>query len=80
MKKGAIHPKGLMRRPMYSQVVKAGNTIYISGQVGRDENGKVVGVGDFRTQIEKTFENLQIALKAAGARLSDVVSTTTYLD
>ena len=79
MEKKAIHPKGLMRRTMYSQVVRAGNTLYISGQVARDENGNVVGAGDFRTQIEKVFENLQIALKAAGASLSDVLSTTTYL-
>jgi len=79
MKKEAIHPEGLMRRPMYSQVVRVGNTLYISGQVARDENGNAVGAGDFRTQIEKVFENLQIALNSAGASLSDVVSTTTYL-
>jgi len=79
MKKEAIHPKGIMRRSMYSQVVKADNTIYIAGQVARDVNGNVVGIGDFRIQAEKVFENLQIALKAARASLSDVVSTTTYL-
>jgi len=79
MKKEAIHPEGLTRRSTYSHVVKVGNTLYISGQVARDEKGNVVGAGDFRTQIEKVFENLQTALKAAGATLSDVVSTTTYL-
>ena len=79
MKKEAIHPEGLTRRLTYSHVVKVGNTLYISGQVARDEKGNAVGAGDFRTQIEKVFENLQIALKAAGAALSDVVSTTTYL-
>ena len=79
MKREAIHPKGLLRRPMYSQVVRADNTLHIAGQVSRDENGNVVGAGDFRTQIEKVFENLQIALKSAGASLGDVVSTTTYL-
>ena len=79
MKKEAIHPEGLTRRLTYSHVVKVGNTLYISGQVARDEKGNAVGAGDFRAQIEKVFENLQIALKAAGAALSDVVSTTTYL-
>ena len=79
MKKEAIHPEGLTRRSTYSHVVKVGNTLYISGQVARDEKGNAVGAGDFRAQIEKVFENLQIALKAAGAALSDVVSTTTYL-
>ena len=79
MKKEAIHPEGLFKRPYYSEVVKVGNTIHIAGQVPRDQNGKAVGAGDFRAQAEKVFENLQLALKAAGATLSDVVSTTTYL-
>jgi enamine deaminase RidA (YjgF/YER057c/UK114 family) len=79
MKKETIHPKGLVKRPFYSHVVKVGNTIYVAGQVSRDENGKIVGVGDFRAQAEKVFENLQLALKAAGATLEDVVATTSYL-
>ena len=78
MKKEAIHPEGLIKRPFYSHVVRADNTIYIAGQVARDDKGNVVGVGDFRAQAEKVFENLQLALKAVGATLSDVVSTTCY--
>ena len=79
MKGEAIHPAGLFRRPFYSDVVKAGNTVYIAGQLSRDEKGNVVGAGDFRVQAEKVFENLQLALKAVGANLSKVVSTTAYV-
>jgi len=74
-----IHPKGVFKRRAYSHVVKAGNTVYIAGQVARDESGNVVGIGDFRAQAEKVFENLELCLKAAGATLSDVVGTTCYL-
>jgi enamine deaminase RidA (YjgF/YER057c/UK114 family) len=79
MRKEAIHPKGLIKRPFYSDVVKVGNTIYIAGQVARDENGNVVGIGHFPTQVEKIFENLKLCLEAVGATFDDVVSTTCYL-
>jgi len=79
VKKKTIHPDGLVRRPTYSHVVKAGNTIYIAGQVSRDPNGNIVGLGNFRVQAERVIENLQLALKAAGATLDDVVKTTIYL-
>ena len=79
MKREDIHPAGLFRRPFYSDVVKAGNTVYIAGQISRDRNGNVVGTGDFRVQAEKVFENLQLALKAVGANLNSLVSTTAYV-
>lgn len=79
MKREAVHPEGLLKRPFYCDVVKAGNTIYIAGQLARDENGNVVGAGDFRAQAEKVFANLQLALKAVGATLSDVVSATAFV-
>ena len=79
MKKEVIHPEGLIRRPFYSHVVKVGNAVHVAGQIARDKEGNLIAPGDFRAQGEKVFENLQIALKAAGAALSNVVSTTTYL-
>ena len=79
MKREAIHPAGLVKRPFYCDVVKAGNTIYIAGQLSRDEHGIVIGAGNFRTQAEKVFENLQLALKSVQASLSDVVGVTVYL-
>ena len=74
-----IQPDGLSRPPTYSQVVKAGNTIYIAGQVAQDEQGQVVGAGDFVAQANQVFENLGKALAAAGAGFGDLVKTTVYV-
>ncbi len=79
MKREAIHPAGLVKRPVYCDVVKAGNTVYIAGQLSRDEHGNIVGAGDFQTQAEKVFENLQLALKSVKGSLRDIVSTTAYV-
>ena len=74
-----IQPDGLASPPTYSHVVKAGNTIYIAGQVAQDEQGQVVGAGDFVAQAEQVFQNLERALAAAGASFGDLVKTTVYV-
>ncbi len=74
-----IQPEGLSRPPTYSQVVKAGNTIYIAGQVAQDERGQLVGPGDFVAQANQVFENLGKALAAAGAGFGDLVKTTIFV-
>jgi enamine deaminase RidA (YjgF/YER057c/UK114 family) len=74
-----IQPDGLSRPPTYSQVVKAGNTIYIAGQVAQDEGGQLVGPGDFVAQANQVFENLAKALASAGAGFGDLVKTTIYV-
>jgi enamine deaminase RidA (YjgF/YER057c/UK114 family) len=56
-----------------------GKTIRISGQAGIDERGQVVGRGDLKRQTEQTFENLRLALAAAGATFRDVVNTRLYV-
>jgi enamine deaminase RidA (YjgF/YER057c/UK114 family) len=56
-----------------------GKTVYISGQVSVDERGEVVGKGDLRAQVEKTFANIQACLKAAGATFRDVVKSNLYV-
>jgi 2-iminobutanoate/2-iminopropanoate deaminase len=77
MPKDFISPKGIHEALGYSHVVKVGNTLYLSGKVGRDEQGKVV-VG-FEAQAQKAFENIQVALEAAGASLKDIVKLTIYV-
>ena len=54
-------------------------TIYISGQIALDKEGKVVGEGDMKAQAEQVFKNLQAALSAAGATFKDVVKMNTYV-
>lgn len=63
----------------YSDAVRAGNTIYVSGQASLDARGKLVGPGDVVAQARQTLENMKAVLKAAGATLDDVVKVTVYL-
>lgn len=76
-----LNPKGLSTPTGYSHVVTArgGKTIYIAGQIAFDATGQVVGKGDLAAQARQVFENLAIALKAAGASFSDVVKTNYYM-
>ena len=78
MKREAISPKGVHEVVGLSHAFKAGNTIYLSGKVGRDEQGKVVE-GGFEAQALKTFENMKVVLEAAGASFKDVVKLTVYV-
>ena len=66
--------------PGYSQAVevKRGRIIYVAGQVALDHSGKVVGEGDMRAQAQQTFENLQAALEASGAKFENVVKLNYY--
>lgn len=63
----------------YSHVVKVGNTVYIAGQVARDRDGKTVGVGDPKAQVEQVFKNLEAALAAAGGNLSHIIKTNVFM-
>lgn len=56
-----------------------GQTIYLAGQVALDAAGNLVGMGDFRAQVEQVFANLRAALAAAGADFSHVVKLNIYL-
>ncbi len=60
----------------YCPGIKVGNTLYISGQVGRDENLQVVE--DTEAQFVQAFENVNQVLLAAGASFDDVVEMITY--
>ena len=53
--------------------------IYVSGRTSRNSAGELVGEGDMRAQIRTVCENIKTSLEAAGALMSDVVRTTTYV-
>lgn len=82
-----IQPEGMNVRmqqgkPAYSHVVTVtgpAKTVYIAGQLARDAAGNIVGPGDMRAQLEQTFKNLDLCLKAAGATWADVVKTNTFV-
>jgi reactive intermediate/imine deaminase len=76
-----MNPTTLSTPTGYSHVVEAtgGRTIYIAGQVALDKSGNIVGKGDFALQTVQVFENLKLALAAAGATFDDVVKLNTYV-
>lgn len=61
------------------QAVRAGNTIYVRGQVGTDFEGRLVGLGDPAAQAEQAMKNVAQLLKEADSCLEDIVKTTTYI-
>jgi enamine deaminase RidA (YjgF/YER057c/UK114 family) len=63
----------------YSQVARAGNTLYISGQLGLDLDGNLVGEGDANAQARRAWRNLVAILSEYGATLRHLVKTTTYI-
>jgi 2-iminobutanoate/2-iminopropanoate deaminase len=62
-----------------SPAVRAGDFVFVSGQVPVDAEGKLVG-GDIEKQTRQVLDNLKAALAQAGAELSDVVKTTVWLE
>ena len=75
------NPPEISKPTGYTHVVEAtgGKTVYISGQIALDKDGKVVGEGDMKAQAEQVFKNLQAALTAANATFKDVVKMNTYM-
>ena len=63
----------------YSQAVKAGNTVYVSGQLPIDPATGAFAGADIASQTRQSLTNLKNILNAAGADLCDVVKTTVYL-
>lgn len=63
----------------YSQAIKAGDTVYLSGQIPLVPETMQMVEGDMRAQITRVFENLRAVAQAAGGSLQDVVKLNVYL-
>lgn len=77
-KKELIQPKSMYKATTYSLAVKKGNIIFVSGQVAKDIEGKIVGRGDISAQTEQVFRNLKDVTEASGATLQDIVKLTIF--
>lgn len=62
----------------YSQAIRAGDTIYISGQLSHDAAGNIVGVGDFEKQVRQSFANLDKVLAHYKIPRSQIISMKIY--
>jgi len=76
-----LNPEGIPAGSGYSQVVIAEGSkmVFVSGQVPVNAEGEIVGKKDFQQQLTQVFENLKIALAAAGADFDDVVKMNYYI-
>jgi enamine deaminase RidA (YjgF/YER057c/UK114 family) len=80
-----IFPDGLSKRivkghVLYTPVVTVvpGRLVFVSGILSRNSKGEIVGKGDMAAQIRQVFENIKVALAAAGATMADIVKRQTF--
>ncbi len=62
----------------YSQAVKVGDTIYLSGQVSHDDKGNVLGEGDMEVQMRAAYVNIGKVLEQYGATIDNVVDEILF--
>ena len=74
-----INPENIWPAPGYSHVVKDGTTIYVAGQLSRNNKGETVGEGDFSAQAEQAFKNVQAALESAGSDMNHILKASNNL-
>lgn len=63
----------------YTDAVRAGDTLYISGMIAFNPEGELVGAGDSVAQTEQILHNIGLVLEAAGLGFADVVKVVVYL-
>jgi len=63
----------------YSQAVKVKDTIYVSGQVDHDENGKILYPGDMEAQMRQAYVNVERCLAHFGASMDNVVDEILFV-
>jgi reactive intermediate/imine deaminase len=80
MPRTPIHtPRAPQAIGTYSQAIRAGDTVYLSGQIPLDPASGELVTGDMEAQVRRVFENLKAVAEASGADLSYIVKVTVYL-
>jgi 2-iminobutanoate/2-iminopropanoate deaminase len=71
--------KAAQPRGPYAQAVRAGDLVFVAGQLPLDAAGALVGPGDITAQTRAALDNIAAILSAAGTSLEKVVKTTVFL-
>lgn len=76
-----LNPPDLMKPVGFSHaaLTRGGRTLFLSGQVAKDRDGRVVGKGDIVAQFRQVCENMKTLVTAAGGQLTDIVKLTMYV-
>lgn len=80
MNKTAIHSEHAPAAiGTYSQAIRSGNLVFLSGQIPLDPSTMEIVDGDFDARVRRVFENLKAVTEAAGGSLDQIVKLTVYL-
>lgn len=75
-----IEPAGLgPPTDPFTHVIRAGETVYVAGQIALDESNEFVGIGDPGAQAEQCWTNIALALGSVGCAVTDIVKMTIFL-
>lgn len=77
-----LNPDTLSKNPAFTNVIRVTGpvrTIYIGGQDSVNTEGKIIGKGDIKQQVEQVLNNLQAALRAANAELEHIIKWNIYV-
>jgi 2-iminobutanoate/2-iminopropanoate deaminase len=78
-RKTVLTPHAAPPAGAYSQAIRAGDLVFVSGQLPVDPGGALVGAGDIKAQTRAVLHNIAAILGEAGSSLDDVVKTTVFL-
>ena len=73
-----LNPPGTSQPMAYTQLVRAGKTLYFAGQTAVNEKRELNGKGDMRAQVRQVYENLKSLLASQGATFDHLVKITIY--
>ncbi len=73
-----MNPPGTSQPTAYTQLVRAGKTLYFAGQTAVNEKGELIGKGNIRAQVRQVYENLKSLLASQGATFDHLVKITIY--
>ena len=74
-----VTPAGATPNPALSAGVVVGDFLFVSGHVGTDNSGKLVGEGDAEAQTRQVMDNIRGVVTAAGGKMEDVAKITCFL-